>query len=96
MVPDRVHFEDGILVLSGEVDLAVKAQLRQAIDDAHAQGVKALRVDMHRCEFIDSTTVGQLIHALRLGMTVVLIRPSRTVRRVLDVSGASLLIDVED
>ena len=96
MVADRVHFEDGILVLSGEVDVAVKAQLRQAVDDACNQGVRVLRVDMHRCEFIDSTAVGQLFHALRLGLELVVQRPPEKVRKVLDISGLLMLAEIED
>jgi len=62
----RTETRDGWTVVRvlGEIDLASAPQLRAALRAA-VDGVSALAVDLHECDFIDSVGVGLLLGASR-------------------------------
>jgi len=55
----------GVLVVSGEVDLAVSSELRTCLAELADVGVRHLVVDLRRVTFLDSTGVGVLVAAAR-------------------------------
>lgn len=76
--------------LSGEIDIAVKDDLRARLDAA-AEQADTVDIDLSKVEYADSTALG-LIIALRnrlreRGGTVRLISPSERVRKLLNYAG---------
>jgi anti-anti-sigma factor len=76
------------IVVDGELDLSVAAQLQEAIDRS---GSDSALIDLARCSFIDSTGIAVILRANQLrdgdGGRVVLHSPSAPVLRVLTVIG---------
>ncbi|MGZ4126215.1 MAG: STAS domain-containing protein [Actinomycetota bacterium] len=73
--------------LEGEIDLAVEAEVRAALDKALESGTRI--VDASGVTFMDSTGLQLLLSAAaKLNGTgpLVLLRPSPSVRRVLDLA----------
>jgi anti-sigma B factor antagonist len=55
----------GVLLVSGEVDLAAAPELRTCLAELADVGVRHLVVDLRRVTFLDSTGVGVLVAAAR-------------------------------
>ncbi len=57
--------EDGVRVLSitGELDQATAAALREPLHEAIESGAGAVMIDMSDCGFIDSTGLGVIVEA---------------------------------
>jgi anti-sigma B factor antagonist len=80
------------LHVSGDVDMASSAALRNAIRTAlTAPGVKRVLVDLSKVTFLDSTGINTLVQAHeRAGdqdIRLQVVNPSRTALRVLDLTG---------
>jgi anti-sigma B factor antagonist len=58
---------DGIFSVSvaGEVDLATAPELKEALGDVVSSGASGVLVDLSNATFIDSTTLGVLMGAVR-------------------------------
>jgi anti-sigma B factor antagonist len=54
-----------LLTLRGELDVATVPRFRAALDEALAEGVSGIVVDLREVTFIDSTGVATLLNALR-------------------------------
>jgi len=89
-----------LIALSGDVDIARKSELADLVSDFRSSGATDVDLDLTDVEFMDSTGVGAIFHLRRLaderGGAVRIARPSRAVRRVLDVSGVSGLCEITD
>lgn len=92
-----------VLTLRGEADIAVQARLRMRLGDLladRAVPVRRLVVDAAGLEFLDLSGLTALLDAAeRLrgqGGELVLRRPPRRVRRLLDVVRAGSALPVED
>jgi anti-sigma B factor antagonist len=87
-----------LVVLGGEHDLHSADRLRQTTDDM-LLGNEHLIVDLSRAEFIDSTIIGVLVHAMKKAegcdrkFTVVL-GTAPVVERVLEVTGVLVVLNV--
>ena len=87
-----------LIVLGGEHDLHSADRLRQTTDDM-LFGHEHLIVDLSRAEFIDSTIIGVLVHAMKEAegrdrrFTVVL-GTAPVVERVLEITGVLALLNV--
>jgi anti-anti-sigma factor len=100
LLQSRAEGPNGYLEVSGEVDLAVADELHEAamgvLDDAD---VTTLRVDMTGVTFLDSSGLGALVRARRdaaeRGVSVVLVNPTSTVRKVLTITGLDDAFEVE-
>lgn len=92
---------DGVLVVSGDVDLAGGPILEQHIEEA-AAGVdgRSVTVDLRNVSFIDSSGLRSLLAASRTaagrGARLNLRHPSAGVRRLLDITGTDEQFDIED
>lgn len=79
------------VVVTGEVDLASVPALRARLETALARRPAALHVDLSGCTFLDCPVVDLLLtvrdEARRDGVVLVLVRPSRPVRRLLCLLG---------
>ena len=104
-VPDLIHvtaepLEDAIIVrAAGEIDMSTIDVLRRELDTARAEAATAL-LDLSGVTFIDSSGLHLLLEASHgsavTGSGFFLVRPSRAVQRLLDVSGTADLIRVVD
>jgi anti-sigma B factor antagonist len=89
--------ETAVLAITGEVDMASAPGLRDQLQQLDARNVI---IDLSGVTFIDSTGLGVLVTALKrsreAGGHLVLRSPTRATRRVLDITGLSQLVPVED
>jgi anti-sigma B factor antagonist len=80
-----------IVVLHDALDVHSAPLVRERLQPVLTQGWKAIIVDLHDVEFIDSTGLGVLIgarrRALDTGVKLVLARPSRATHRLLAITG---------
>jgi anti-sigma B factor antagonist len=88
--------EDGQLriVLAGEIDVAARDALDEAIEAAIAHGRVVL--DLTEVSFLDSTGIGAIARAIRDQVPVSVLNPRPTVRRALEVSGIDTQILIAD
>jgi anti-sigma B factor antagonist len=93
----EVSGETATLAISGEVDLASAPGLREEFQRVDAPNVV---VDLSGVTFIDSTGLGVLVAALKrtreAGGRLTLRSPTRSTRKVLDITGLSQLVAIED
>jgi len=96
----RADFARRVVVVSGELDVATSGRLRNAFSELLAVGHSELAVDMGGVEFMDASGVGVLVgaalEARARGGRLVLQRPSRAVRRVLDLVDLDGVLARED
>lgn len=83
--------------LSGDVDIAVKDELRAQLDAAAEQS-DTVDIDLSKVDYADSTALG-LIIALRnrlreRGGTVRLVSPSERVRKLLSYAGLEQAFEI--
>ena len=88
----------GEVLLSGEIDLAAKAELRSVLDAVLVRDGR-LVVDLTAVSFIDSSGIEALCmarrRAERSGATVVLRSPTAIVMRALEVTGVAPLFHID-
>jgi anti-anti-sigma factor len=82
---------------SGELDLNTVPQMETSLHEALAAGTPELVLDLHALEFCDAAGLQVFLRARRAalaaGASLWLERPTRIVRRVLEVSGLAWLVD---
>jgi anti-sigma B factor antagonist len=87
-----------VIAVSGELDVATVPRLRAALTEAAERGSTRLVVDLTEVTFVDSVSVGAILHAQkRLGLEgrlAVVLAPSSYARVIFDVVGADAVLDV--
>jgi anti-anti-sigma factor len=84
------------LVLAGELDLAAKAPLLEAVRQAVAQD-RPVEVDTRRVTFMDSSAIATLSRLIRhTSHRPVFVEPPEVVRFLLEVTQIGQLVDVVD
>jgi anti-sigma B factor antagonist len=87
------------VVVAGEVDSATGERLTQAVDAELAAGATAIRLDLAQTSFVDSSGLVVLLDVRAAtaarSASLVLVRPSRAVRRVLEMTELTSIFDVE-
>lgn len=88
------------VALRGELDLSGVDRARQAIEQAESGNAQLLVLDMSELEFIDSTGLEVMLRAARRahddGRRLIVARPSRYVRRLLEMTAIDRSLDVVD
>jgi anti-sigma B factor antagonist len=88
-----------VLTLAGELDTATIADITERISDAIAVASETVVLDLWQVTFIDSLSLGALVHARNLcaayGLTLCLRAPSRSVQRLLELTGTVVLFNIE-
>lgn len=88
-----------VVALSGDLEFATAAQLRNAIAELAREGCDPLVVDVRGVGFVDSTGLSLLVQAMQrvesAGKRFVLRHPSDRLLRLLDVAGLAQLFTVE-
>jgi anti-sigma B factor antagonist len=89
--------ETATVAISGDVDIGSAPGLREQLQRLEARKVV---VDLSGVTFIDSTGLGVLVtaikHAKESGGQLTLRAPSRSTRKVLEITGLSQLVAIED
>ena len=84
------------LILVGEVDCSSAPRLRRRIGAELAAGTNTLVLDLAGVSFLDASGIGVLVGGLRrtreAGGDLVVLRASRAVERVFEVTGLSSLL----
>lgn len=88
-----------LVSISGELDLYVEQELRDALAAAEALGAAALVVDLSGVSFMDSTVCGivaaEAKNRLRHDGQLVLVSNGNHAGRVLDVAGIARIVSVQ-
>lgn len=93
---------DGIATVSvrGEVDVYTAPQLRERLYGVVGDGVTRVILDLSAMTFIDSTGLGVVVGALKRlresGGDLVLRSPSRSTRKVLEITGLTRIVEILD
>lgn len=89
-----------VLALAGELDLSSAPELERALEEASAQAVERLILDLAELSFMDSTGVSVLIRAKQeaeaRGGVIAVRAPNGQVRRLLGLVGLLDRLEVED
>ncbi|MCW3838921.1 STAS domain-containing protein [Micromonospora yasonensis] len=88
------------IMLSGELDLSADREVREAIiGELQRPGLTRLLIDMQAVTFIDSTVTATLVYtsnAAHKSDRQFTISPSQRVRRIVELTGLSYLLDPAD
>jgi anti-anti-sigma factor len=86
--------------LHGELDMSGVDRAREAIEQAEAGSATLLILDLSELEFMDSTGLEVVLRAARRahdsGRRLIVQRPSRYVRRLLEMTAIDQSLDVVD
>jgi anti-anti-sigma factor len=92
----EVDPDAGVVTGRGEIDMAAADDLRAAISSAFdVDRSRTVVVDLRDVTFIDSTGVKELLRPVVEGFSLALRRPSGPVRRVLELSGLTDTVAIE-
>jgi anti-sigma B factor antagonist len=95
------ELSDGTATVSvrGEVDVYTAPQLRDRLYAVVADGVTHVVLDLAAMTFIDSTGLGVIVGTLKrlreAGGDLVLRSPSRSTRKVLEITGLTRIVEIE-
>ncbi len=85
------HGSRSDLAVVGELDIATAPRLRRVVGALMGAGVREMRVDLTRTDFVDSSGLGALLwaeHRLRaVGGRLIVVNAHDEVLRALEVSG---------
>jgi anti-sigma B factor antagonist len=84
-----------VVVLSGELDSANAATLKERLTSIPPQPAQRLIFDLTGLRFMDSAGIAVLIGAMANASGVSLRNPSPIIRRVLEASGLSSVFSIE-
>jgi anti-anti-sigma factor len=88
------------VALRGELDLSGVDRARQAIEQAESGQSQLLVLDLSELDFIDSTGLEVLLRAARRAhdeeRRLIVARPSRYVRRLLELTAIDQSLDIVD
>ena len=98
-IADRQLYPDVVVIeLAGEADLMAAPELRRHVDRAINRGATSLILDLSETTFIDSTTLGILVSALKRlrprGGRVAVQCPDPSIRRVFAITGVDRMLPV--
>lgn len=87
-----------VIDVSGELDLYSAPALKRRITDAIDDGKRQIVVDLTEATFVDSTTLGVLVGALRRlkpeGGSLSVVCPDNDVRRLFDMTGVDRIFEI--
>lgn len=93
-----VEVLDGVatITVAGELDLSNVEELRTQVDAVLASSPRSAVFDLSGLEFVDSSGLGLLIDAAQRAGQVTVRRPSRPVRRLIEISGLTEILPMEE
>lgn len=91
IVAIAAHPDCARVEVAGEIDSATSPRLAAAIDEAMKANTRRIEIDASRVTFIDSAGLRVLVAAQRAaeedGRRVVIVSPSETTERLLEITG---------
>ena len=88
-----------MVVLTGEIDVATSARVRETLLGIARSGENRVVVDMSNVTFMDSTGLSALVGPLkrfrRAGGEITLRAPTKSVRKILEITGLSRVFRIE-
>ena len=94
-VETRTEAGDPVIAVSGDLDISSVERLRSAVEDATAGGPPELTFDMSDLRFMDSAGIAVLLGAASSVPTVRLRNPTKAVRRVIELTGLTQVLELE-
>ena len=89
-----------VVVVRGEVDVAVTGELTDALREAIGEGGRRVVVDLESVDFIDSAGLGVLVAGLKRARTrggdLALVATGVGVTKVLEITGLQRIIEVHE
>jgi anti-sigma B factor antagonist len=86
------------IALRGELDMSGVDRARQAIEEAESGDATLLVLDLSELDFVDSTGLEVMLRAARRaredGRRLIVTRPSRYVRRLLELTAIDQSLDI--
>ena len=99
-VATRLVSAYAVVEVGGEVDVYTAPRLRDSLRRISTADAPHVILDLSAMTFIDSTGLGVIVGAVKRiredGGTLSLRAPSRSTRKVLDITGLSEIIAIED
>lgn len=100
----RIHIEHEpevvVLTASGELDAYSAPELRERLDEAHADDARPFLADLSKISFLDSTALGVLVRALKdeveRGRPARVVLPETTARRIFEITMLDRALPVAD
>ena len=87
-----------IVHIEGEIDVSNASEVRDALDNALADGYKEVEADFSEVDYIDSTGIGVLVgvahRAQESGSMLIVARPQKNVERVFTLLGVEKDLNV--
>jgi anti-sigma B factor antagonist len=84
-----------VIAVSGDLDIASVERLRGVVADAAAQRPEQLTFDVSELRFMDSAGIAVLLGAASSVPSVRLLNPTPPVRRVIELTGLTDVLQVE-
>jgi anti-anti-sigma factor len=89
-----------LLEVKGAVDAATAQTLSESINDHFGKGLHHIVIDVSKMNFISSAGIRALLiahqEAEQFGGEIKVLRPNDHVRRIFEISGINLLIEILD
>lgn len=90
--------ERTLMTLEGDLDLATAGQLHERLDELARAGITRIALDLSDLQFLDSTGLSVLLtehHRVEaLGGELVILSPTRRVRRVFQITGLDRYLNI--
>jgi anti-sigma B factor antagonist len=83
-----------VIKLSGEIDMSNVESLRGAIDPVVEQGPERVDFDLSALDFMDSSGIALLLRVAAKTQSVHLLQPSALVRRLVEATGLSDVLQI--
>jgi anti-anti-sigma factor len=84
-----------IITLTGEIDVSNVDSLRATIEPAVETARERVVFDLTGLEFMDSTGIALLLHAATRAGSVHLRQPSSIVRRIIEITGLTDVLQID-
>ena len=84
------------LAISGEIDLSNADAVRASIDSTVSKPHERIVFELARLEFLDSSGIALLLWAAAQAQSVQLRQPSDIVRRIIEVTGLSEILNMDE
>ena len=85
-----------VIELVGEIDLSNADAVRASIDSTVSQPHERIVFELARLEFLDSSGIALLLWAAAQAQSVQLRQPSDIVRRIIEVTGLSEILNMDE
>jgi anti-sigma B factor antagonist len=85
-----------VIELVGEIDLSNADAVRASIDSTVSQAHERIVFELARLEFLDSSGIALLLWAAAQAQSVQLRQPSDIVRRIIEVTGLSEILNMDE